>query len=146
MSTMRDFLKDFTLVVAPALIASLLTAFPLENFLSAYLVPPAFVWYVPWRGAIVSIILWLLSGAFYSDKRYWLKEVFLGSAVSFITFHYWFLYILSLRTRVSLIPLAYTVGNSPPTLDLGQLVALLTLAAFRKEILSVVASLKQKAT
>ncbi len=146
MSTLREFLKDFTPVVAPALIASLLATVPLENFLSAYLVPPAFVWYVPWRGAVVSIILWLLSGAFYSDKRYWLKEFFLGSAVSFITFHYWFLYVLSLHTHVSPMPLAYTVGNSPPVLDLGQLVALLTLVAFRKEILGVFASVRQKAT
>jgi len=134
----KEFVRDLVLVVSPALIASALTAIPFENILSVYPVPSTFIWYVPWRGATASIILWLLSGALYSDKRYWLKEFFLGSAVSFVAFHYWTLFIVSTRAPVTVAPLFFTVGNSPPTLDLGQLVAILTLLAFRKEIISAV--------
>lgn len=130
----REDVRDFAAVVAPAALASLLTLLPLENYLSVYPVPPVFTWYAPWRGAFTSLILWIVSGALYSEKRYWLKEVFLGAAASFLVFHYWLLYTVSRYVAVSLLPLVYFVGESPPVLDLGQVVFALTLVAFRREI------------
>lgn len=127
---------DFLAVVAPAIVSTVFVAVPLESLLSAYPVPVfAFNWYIPWRGAVISLILWLVAGALYSEKRYHLKLSFLGSAVTFATYHYLTLYLVSLRVPVRLLPLFYLVGSdSPLFLDLGQVVLLLTAFAFRKEL------------
>ncbi|AKG38745.1 MAG: hypothetical protein ACP5II_03115 [Infirmifilum sp.] len=129
-----DNFEDILPIVMPALIASIFTFVPIENFLSAYLVPPSFAWYVPWRGVVVSLILWLISGAIYTEKYYWLKMFFLGSAISFTVFHYWHLFILSHYLSVRLYPLVYFTGASPPIVDLGQVVMILTLFSFKGEI------------
>lgn len=123
-------------VILPTIVASIFTFVPIENLLSTYPVPKSFVWYIAWRGAVVALILWILSGTLYSEKRYWLKEFFLGSAVAFIIFHYWHLYVVSQFLRIQIYPLVYFSGNSPPIADLGQIVLIFTIIAFRKEIAS----------
>ncbi|MEZ0345277.1 MAG: hypothetical protein ABWK01_01835 [Infirmifilum sp.] len=138
-----ETLETITPIVFPVLIASFFTFVPIENFLSAYPVPLSFTWYAPWRGALVALILWLGSGALYSDKYYWIKLFFLGSAAGFVFFHYWHLYIVSRFAFVRLYPVVYFVGNSPPIADLGQIVVALTLIAFRRELTSSPARAKK---
>ncbi len=127
---------SFLAIVAPAIISTVFVAVPLESLLSTYQVPTfAFNWYIPWRGAVVSLILWLVTGALYSEKKYHLKLSFLGSAVTFAAYHYLTLYLVNLREPVRLLPLFYLVGgNSPLFLDLGQVVLALTALAYRKEL------------
>lgn len=130
---------SFLAIVTPAVVSTIFVAVPLESLLSAYPVPVfAFSWYIPWRGAVVSLIFWLVAGALYSEKRYYIKLSFLGSAVTFATYHYLTLYLVSLRAPVRLLPLFYLVGsNSPLFLDLGQVVPMLTALAFRRELRQV---------
>lgn len=129
----------FLWVVAPSLLSSLFVFVPLENFVSAYPVPWVFTWYIPWRGAVAALTLWLVTGLTYSDKRYWLKLAFLGSAVAFLGYHYMTLLAVSARVRVVVLPLFYLVGEpSPLYLDLGQVVAIVTAAAFRRELAGLV--------
>ena len=122
--------------MAPAVVSTVFVAVPLESLLSTYPVPVlAFNWYIPWRGAVASLILWLITGVLYSNKRYYLKLSFLGSAVTFAAYHYLALYLVNLRSPVRLLPLFYLVGRSSPLfLDLGQVVLVLTALAFRSEL------------
>lgn len=127
--------RIFFSIVTPALVSALFTLLPLEDIVSTYPVPQSFTWYTPWRGAVAAFTLWLATGLFYSDKRYHLKLAFLGSAASFIVYHYMTLAVISSVRRVSLLPLFYLVGDpSPLFLDLGQVVALATAVAFRREL------------
>jgi len=127
--------KIFLSLLSPTLISAFFVFLPIEDVVSAYPVPRSFTWYIPWRGALVALALWLATGFLYSDKRYYLKLAFLGSAISFIAYHYMVLFFVSGVTRVTLLPLFYLVGDpSPLFLDLGQVVALATAAAFRREL------------
>jgi len=84
---------------------------------------------------VAAFTLWLLTGFTYSEKRYWLKLAFLGSAASFIAYHYMVLLAVSAKVRVAVLPLFYLVGESSPLyLDMGQVVAIATAVAFRSEI------------
>ncbi|MCC6003515.1 MAG: hypothetical protein LM590_04170 [Thermofilum sp.] len=131
----RQELINTVVIMLPGVVSSVFTFIPIENFLSAYSVPSAFVWYRVWRAAFAALLLWIFSGVVYSEKHYALKLFFLGSAVSFVVFHYWFLWSISRLVAVRLYPLFYFVGeNSPLFLDMGQVVALITAYAFRGEI------------
>jgi hypothetical protein len=123
-------------ILAPGIISSIFVFIPIENYLSAYIVPSTFIWYRLWRAALIALLLWIVSGFIYSEKRYSWKMFFLGSAVTFMVFHYWFLWSINMVRPVRLYPLFYFVGdNSPYVLDMGQVVGLITLYAFRGEIL-----------
>lgn len=125
----------FLALLAPAVISALFVLVPIEDIVSTYPVPRHFTWYIPWRGAVTALTLWLAAGFLYSNKRYYLKLAFLGSAASFITYHYMTLLAVSMVTSVRLLPLFYLIGNhSPLYVDLGQVVALATAVAFRREI------------
>lgn len=122
-------------LLVPAFISAFFVLIPIEDAVSAYPVPRSFTWYIPWRGAVAALALWLVTGFLFSDERYYLKLAFLGSAVSFIAYHYMTLFAVSRVARVTLLPLFYQVGEpSPLFLDLGQVVALSTAVAFRREL------------
>uniref|UniRef100_A0A7C4FEV7 DUF1404 domain-containing protein n=1 Tax=Thermofilum pendens TaxID=2269 RepID=A0A7C4FEV7_THEPE len=138
---------SFLAIVAPAIVSTVFVAVPLESLLSTYPVPIfAFYWYIPWRGAVVSLTLWLVTGILYSDKRYYLKLSFLGSAVTFAAYHYLTLFLINLRSPVRPSLLFYLVGdNSPLFLDVGQVVLILTALAFRRELKLVLRSFRAPA-
>ncbi|ABL78264.1 signal peptidase I [Thermofilum pendens] len=131
----RELALDVAAIVGPAVVSSLAMLIPIENFLSKYPFGVQYAWYYPWRGMFVALLLWIFSGATYSEKRYFLKKVFLGSSAAFVTFHYSQLWVVSRYVRVQLMPLFYLVGeHSPFFLDMGLVVLILTLLAFRKEV------------
>lgn len=133
--------QELAALITPAIISSLSTFIPIENIISRFWVPRSFVWYIPWRGAIVSFILWLISGFFFSEEKRLTKMFFAGSAVSLVTFHYWTILVESLQGfNVSLYPLFYMVGKGgAPILDIGQVAIIFTLIAFYKDIKNALA-------
>lgn len=137
----EDNIKEAAVVIAPALISSMFTFVPIENIVSEYLVPRVFVWYIPWRGALVSFILWLVSGFFLSDEKRLLRMFFLGSAISFMAFHYWTLLIEMFRGyNIVFYPFFYAIkGSGILVLDLGQVILLFTLLVFSKNIRKIMA-------
>ncbi len=128
-------LGDAVFFVAPAVLAAIFTAVPLENMLSEFPFQHVFPWYPPWRGALVSFLLWIVAGLILSEKRPWSKLFFAGSAASFIVYHYLMLFeTVATGHPVAVYPLFYTVGRSPPIIDLAQIVAILTVLALKKDV------------
>ncbi|RLE58567.1 MAG: hypothetical protein DRJ35_07675 [Thermoprotei archaeon] len=141
----EDSVVDMAVLIAPALVSSIFTFVPIENILSEFIVPRTFVWYIPWRGAFVSFVLWLASGFLLSDEKRFLKMFFLGSAISFTAFHYWTLLVEIFNGyNIVIYPFFYTIeGSGILALDLGQIAILTTLFVFSKNIREFLAKRKK---
>ncbi len=121
--------------LAPAILSAAFVAVPLENILSEFPFQYVFPWYPPWRGALVSFIIWVTAGFVLSEKREWSKLIFGGSAASFTVFHYISLIEVVMKGyAVAIYPFFYTVGESPLHVDLAQVILVLTAIALKKDI------------
>jgi len=114
----------------PLLVSLSFTALPIEQALTESPFTRTFPWYVPWRGAVVSLIIWLFLIVVYTSKKEMLDYLLWGACASFTTFHYAQLYVvLSLGFSVKLFPLLYAIGPKGREilyLDLGQIAILVT--------------------
>lgn len=143
----EEGLGDAVYLIAPVVLSAIATMLPIENFLSEFPFERVFPWYPPWRGALISFLLWIAAGLVLSDKRRWTKLFFIGSAASFAVYHYFSLAETVLSGHpVALYPLFYVVGESPPHIDLAQVVIILTVYALKNDIAAFIKNRSGKAT
>lgn len=113
------------LVVAASLLV------PLEQLLNlSATIVPSFPWYLWWRVAAATLLLWLLSSFLASKRRVAVCWLTAFSAVTFAAAHYAVVLTESAWVEVRLLPLVYAVGRSGAEvyrLDLAQVALLTTL-------------------
>jgi len=105
--------------------------FPLEEVLSKYPFVRRYPWYTPWRGAVVSLLIWLVIMTLRSFDVKYTKYMVWISALTFMGFHYYILinYIGFKNINIKPLFLELTIKNHNSLyLDLGQIVLLFTIA------------------
>lgn len=131
MATIRQEIIFSLFMVLFALLILSATKFPLEEILSKYPFVRRYPWYTPWRGAVVSLLVWLVIMTLRSfDVKYTRYMVWI-SALTFMGFHYYILinYIGFKNINLKPLFLELNIKNySSMYLDLGQIVFLLTVA------------------
>ncbi len=143
----EENLGDAVYLVAPVVLSAVAAMIPIENFLSEFPFEHVFPWYPPWRGALVSFLIWIAAGLVLSERRRWTKLLFIGSAASFVVYHYFSLVETALSGHpVALYPLFYVIGEGPLHVDLAQVVVILTLYALKKDLVELARKIGVKAT
>jgi len=136
MSDMKKVFRIFQYFI-PFFLSIPFVTVPIEDFLSEYPFFRIFPWYYCWRGAFVSLLMWLTIGAIYSLNESISDRFLWGSLASFLIYHYLSLVVISTQGySVVLYPLFYTIStqihgtqSTFQTLyvDTGQLLLLLTI-------------------
>jgi len=142
----------YTLFILPLVASILMLNVPIEDFLSEYSFRNTFPWYIPWRGAVTSLIIWIIAGLVYSGGSEAFEYLLWGSYFSFAVFHYMTIYIVNVNGyRTSLYPLVYAIEYSSRTvegltyyLDLGQVLLLANLAFSVKARKYILGMIRQK--
>ncbi len=108
------------------------TRVPIENYLSEYAFWSTEPWYVPWRGAVVSLAAWVVLACLTGRRPEITRPLTWVAYALFAAFHYYSLYVVTQSGySVSPLPLFYELvppeGNPTLYLDLGQLLLFLTV-------------------
>ncbi len=122
-------------LILPLMISFLATSLPLEDYLSEIGFRTVFSWYVPWRGAVVGLLLWIVAGVTYTGTKEITRYFLWGSYIAFALFHYATLYmVIRDGYNITLYPFVYVlnytsdeISGSTYYLDLAQILLLINL-------------------
>lgn len=122
-------------LILPSIACFLATNIPLEDYLSEISFRTVFNWYIPWRGAVVGLLLWITAGVVYTGTRKITKYFLWGSYIAFAIFHYLTLYrVIMDGYDITLYPFVYVlnytsddVSGSTYYLDLAQVLLLINI-------------------